>query len=186
MWGGPQSKHNEETVWDANGVSGVALPMISPYAKFVLNHRDKQCSHKQIDSWGAVGCYLSHVQCWEWLLGQPPNVPSALILEDDACFDPTFVEVWTKKVVPLRQQNFPNWDVIMLGFFEVSGDVAAVVHGIDVRRIDRGGSFFGMHGYLINRHGAAVLREHAYPIVRVGTATTVSSRSPKYKWMRTY
>ena len=139
--------------------------MISPYAEFVLNNRQKQSAHAQLDSWGAVGCYLSHVRCWEWILSQPSCVRSALILKDDACFDEKkFRSTWDLKVQPLRRQSYPAWDVLLLGFFETSGHVDTWIHDVNVRTLEPGGSFFGGHGYLVTRKGAAILREHAFPI----------------------
>ena len=153
---------------DDDGVCGGASPsqqvMISPYATFLLKHQNKTSAHTQMESWGAVGCYLSHIRCWDWLLAQPSSIRCMLVLEDDACFDPEFASVWRSKMEPLCHRAYPTWDVVLLGFFEVHGDVPAVVDGITVRKIGPGGSFFGTHGYLVTRRGAARLRERAFLI----------------------
>ena len=88
-----------------------------------------------------------------------------LVVEDDACFDSTFQATWRSTVEPLIQRPNPNWDVMLLGFFGVQGDVAVVVDDVPVRRLGPGGHFFGTHGYVVTRHGAALLRDRAFPIV---------------------
>lgn len=68
------------------------------------------------ESFGAVGCYLSHYLIWESMINR--NISSALILEDDAnikdvanfiAFHIQFV-----KSALLKTDRFPRWDLIQL------------------------------------------------------------------------
>ena len=131
-----------------------------------------------MESWGALGCYLSHVKCWDWLLGRgafaetaprvpnqdPQEVNEVFILEDDACFESNFAEEWAKHVVPLLKPRHREWDVLVLGYFAVLGDTPASLHGTSVRTLAPEGGYFGGHGYILTRHGATILRQHAFPV----------------------
>jgi len=146
---------------------GRAGALVSPHARYILGHRQLASSHAQLESWGAVGCALSHVRCWDWLLARPPppdGPRDALILEDDACLAPDFLDTWNGAIRALRAPLHRDWDVLLLGYFQVQGDEPAVVHGVPVRRFRAGASFFGTHGYLITRRGAAICRAHALPL----------------------
>ncbi|QDE33016.1 MULTISPECIES: glycosyltransferase family 25 protein [Shewanella] len=56
---------------------------------------------------GEIGCYLSHVQCWQMIVEQ--QLDYALILEDDSVLDPTLINV-------LQHINnlSADWDYIKL------------------------------------------------------------------------
>lgn len=141
-------------------------PPISPFARLTLAQPEQTTSHAQIETWGAIGCYESHVRCWDWLLAAPPQYQVMLVLEDDVCFATNFAAVWRERVERLVQPNvLPAWDALMLGFFEVRGHFPISVGGVNgIRALSNGGSFFGTHAYLVTRHGAALLRRSAYPI----------------------
>lgn len=99
-----------------------------------------------------------------------------LVLEDDACFAPTFADAWRQVVRSLRAVPNPLWertplrtagrdrDVLLLGYFGVKGALPSSIHGRSVRTLQPGGSFFGTHAYLVTRRGAAILRQHTYPV----------------------
>lgn len=163
------------TVHRVPGVDGGALDrdrlLMTPYTRYILADRSKACSHVQLESWGAVGCLLSHIRCWEWLLAHPEH-PHCLVLEDDACLPDGFhARVLNGPTVRrLRDQSFHGgWDLLMLGYFEghglypVAGAAAGPGHH-PLMTLRPGGTFFGAHAYLVSRHGAAVLREHAFPM----------------------
>ena len=145
-----------------------AAAVLSPHTRCLLEQRSRASAHTQLESWGAVGCYLSHVRCWDWLLGQPPERHGVvLVLEDDACFVRDFAERWWAEVEPLLAVP-QQWDVLMLGYFGVNGPTPAVqlaaTDGPAVRTLGPGASLFGTHGYLVTRRGAALLRQHAFPL----------------------
>lgn len=113
---------------------------------------------------GTARAHTGHTQRGGGVHPAPPSV-HPLVLEDDACFAPHFEEVWQNQVQLLRQHR-DKWDVVLLGYFEVIDPIpASPVQGVPLRTLGtKAGSFFGMHGYLVTRRGAAILREHAFPL----------------------
>lgn len=87
---------------------------------------------------GAIGCWLSHVNTWKYLLATDKCY--ALIFEDDAVMAPDTL----RRMHALRPPA--DWDIVLLGY------VCNVCepHTADVLRVDR---FFGLHGYMISAHG---------------------------------
>jgi GR25 family glycosyltransferase involved in LPS biosynthesis len=139
--------------------------MLSPYTRFLLRHRHRATTHAQIETWGAVGCSLSHVMCWEWLLDQPASVADALVLEDDACFTDGFTSAWSDRIATLRTVPHRLWDVLLLGHVQVQNMDRVTVHGQELLCPKPGeGAFFGTHAYLVTRQGAAILRQYAFPL----------------------
>lgn len=63
---------------------------------------------------GEVGCYLGHVQALQAFLDSPAAF--ALILEDDACFEPGFVAALPAALTLRRSDTDPRrqWDVLKL------------------------------------------------------------------------
>lgn len=163
-----------------SAVDGVALSArdaelpLSPFTRLTLLQPHHVTSHKQIESWGAVGCYLSHVACWQWLLAREPAVGWCLVIEDDACFPTGFyASVWQNPAIQryVRQRQAaadPGWDVVTLGYFQGKGlertDEAEGADMVAVHRIRPGGTFFGTQAYLVSRRGAGALRLHAFPM----------------------
>lgn len=144
---------------------------LSPFTRLTLLQPHHVTSHKQIESWGAVGCYLSHVACWEWLLSKEPTVAWCLVIEDDACFPAGFyASVWRDAAIqrylgPQRAAADPGWDVVTLGYFQGKGlERADGGDTLAVHRIRPGGTFFGTQAYLVSRRGAGALRLHAFPM----------------------
>lgn len=157
------------------GVDGARVDpdrlLISPYTRYILSDRSRASAHAQIEAWGAIGCLLSHVLCWEWLLAQPPDqTPHCLVLEDDACFPPDFVaRVWDSPALRGLRAQSPHgpWDVLMLGYFNARGLQplgAAAAGDVPLHTVRPGGVFYGTQAYLLTRRGAAILREHVFPL----------------------
>lgn len=71
---------------------------------------DSQINLQKYDkklSLGEIGCYLSHIKCWQMILEQ--QLDYALILEDDSILDPELLKVM------LHIKNLSaNWDYIKL------------------------------------------------------------------------
>lgn len=116
---------------------------------------------QQINSIGAIGCYLSHVKLWEMLVKS--NNDMFLIFEDDLDISPYVrlddINNFVKNVI---SEN-PNWDFIFLGFTKplpfFSKDICE--DGIcKIKEIT-----FCTHSYIINKKGAKKLLEKAFPIV---------------------
>jgi hypothetical protein len=119
----------------------------------------------QMDAVGAVGCYQSHVRCWEWLIANGTAYPYALIVEDDACLSHRFAREFNDHVVPLLLQPGPDaLDFCVLGYRLVRGGVTPRrTHHRGVAVFDRC-CWEGGHCYAVTRRGATVLRRLAYPM----------------------
>jgi len=62
---------------------------------------------------GQRGCAQSHINIWRHILKE--NLPYAMILEDDACFD----KAWRQKLELAQEQiQDPEWDAIFLNVSE--------------------------------------------------------------------
>ena len=154
----------------------VSLPL-TLWTRYLLEVPDSQarhrCSHRQIDSLSSVAIILSHIRCWEWLQKQPPHVTCALILEDDACFDPAeFGAAWTRHILPACADP-RSWDCLVLGYFAPVGPAqpapltpppSSAGATASPSPWVRYNQFFGAHAYLVTRSGAATLLRHAHPI----------------------
>ena len=134
-------------------------------------------THRQMDTLSSVAILLSHTKCWQWLVDHP-IVPAALILEDDACFDPPFRVQWQETVLPMLKV-MGNWDCMVLGYFATQGvargvppcgnAVSSEVHRtvpdtvppVSTQMVSQ---FFGAHAYLVTQRGARVLLQHSLPI----------------------
>lgn len=116
---------------------------------------------QQLNSIGAIGCYLSHIKLWEMLVKSDNDM--FLIFEDDVNISP-YVSIddinnFVKNVI---SEN-PNWDFIFLGFTKplpfFSKDICE--NGIcKIKEIT-----FCLHSYIINKKCAKKLLEKAFPIV---------------------
>jgi len=111
------------------------------------NYRTK---HYEL-SYGAVGCYLSHVNLWKKL--EFNNLDYIIIFEDDAF--PNFNFSYLQKIIINYLPN--DWDILLLG-----GKYNRCKYINDyVRKIY---SFYETHAYIINKKGALKLLYKAFPL----------------------
>lgn len=109
-------------------------------------------------SYGAVGCFLSHVQLWKQLVDSPDEM--YLILEDDIEIRTTDEEInrYLSSIKGLM------WDVAYLGYIKPK-----FIHTIDVQVKQNVYRIADMtlttHAYLIHKRGAEKLLAYAFPIV---------------------
>jgi len=115
-------------------------------------------SHEELDSVGGVGCALSHIAVWQWMVDN--NQELCLIFEDDAIVPPNFVENINKCIsnsVILKDPK--KWDIWLLGgewdnLTKIPGEPIAI----------RVGEFVLFHAYIMTLHGAKRLLKDVYPI----------------------
>jgi len=115
-------------------------------------------SHEELDSVGGVGCALSHIALWQWMVDN--NQELCLVFEDDAVVPPNFVETANKCIndsVILKDPK--KWDMWLLGglwdnLTKIPGEPKAV----------RVGEFVLFHAYVLTLHGAKRLLKNVYPI----------------------
>jgi GR25 family glycosyltransferase involved in LPS biosynthesis len=102
---------------------------------------------------GGVGCYLSHMEVWQYIRGT--DKPAALVLEDDVVLRDDFYS-------RLKQTRLPDgWDIVLLGY--VCNICVLDKTAPGMRRVKK---FFGMHSYLISRTAVEkiLVYEKTFPI----------------------
>ena len=112
---------------------------------------------------GSIGCYLSHVRAWETFIAS--HAPYGLILEDDACFDPTLLFHIIQSIIVLpKVKDRPLWDIcsFQLNHRGAPIPVAKISNTYTLSTyltcVTGGGA------YVLNRYAAQQLFKHAFPI----------------------
>lgn len=115
-------------------------------------------SHEELDSAGGVGCALSHIAIWQWMVDNNQEV--CLILEDDAIIPPDFVEKVNGCINESKVLQDPKkWDMWLLG-----GTVQDLTQIPNETKVARVGTFFSFYSYVMTLHGAKRLLKSVYPI----------------------
>lgn len=118
-------------------------------------------SHEELDSVGGVGCALSHIALWQWMVDQ--NQEICLVFEDDAIVPPDFVkrtnEIIQKSLIIKDQKK---WDLWLLG--GKWDDLSSIPNETKNTGIVRIGSFVLFHSYIITLDAAKKLLRDVYPI----------------------
>lgn len=118
-------------------------------------------SHEELDSIGGVGCALSHIAVWQWMVDN--NQPLCLIFEDDAVVPPDFIKRANdciKESVVLK--NPKQWDLWLLG--GTWDDLSSIPMEPSASGIIRVGSFVLFHAYVMTLDCAKRLLRDVYPI----------------------
>lgn len=147
------------------GVDGKTLdvktdPRIATLTKRNILQKTRR-AHEELDSIGGVGCALSHLAVWTWMVEN--NQDYALIFEDDAVVPPGFVEKANQIIeesTVLRQPN--GWDMWLLG--GIWDDLSTIPQEPRQSGIIRVGSFVLFHAYVMTKAMAKQLIADAYPI----------------------
>jgi GR25 family glycosyltransferase involved in LPS biosynthesis len=101
-----------------NGVDGKLLDIknderVSLYTKRNILSKSRR-SHEELDSAGGVGCALSHIAIWQWMVDNNQEV--CVIFEDDAIIPPDFTEKVNKCIKESALLRDPKkWDLWLLG-----------------------------------------------------------------------
>jgi glycosyl transferase, family 25 len=104
----------------------------------------------------AIGCALSHLGIWRWMLGA--GLPRLLVVEDDAMPMPSFNAERLRRVLAgLR----PDMELVLLGYRIMAGLADRPRPGADVARIHY---FNGTHAYLITPAGCRRLLQALLPL----------------------
>jgi len=118
-------------------------------------------SHEELDSVGGVGCALSHIAVWQWMVDQ--NQEMCLIFEDDAIVPPDFIEKTNQLIQESNLlKDSKNWDVWLLG--GKWDDLSSIPNETSKTGIVRVGSFILFHAYIITLNCAKKLLKDVYPI----------------------
>lgn len=144
------------------GVDGNKINIISDDRIAIPTKRNilikERRSHEEIDSPGAIGCALSHIAIWQWMVDN--NQPLVLVMEDDAVVPPDFVSranhlIATSSIL----QNPKRWDIWLIG----------AKWGLPKKlerttQLERPATWFLTHCYIITLPYASLLLKNALPI----------------------
>jgi glycosyl transferase, family 25 len=103
----------------------------------------------------AVGCFLSHLAIWQWIIGE--NLPRALVLEDDAAPATHYSAARLSRVVASIPREI---GLVFLGRI-IMGGLADTPHGSDLARIYY---FNGTFAYLITPVACKSLLRRLLPL----------------------
>ena len=114
-------------------------------------------SHEELDTAGGVGCALSHIAVWQWLVNSDHEM--ALVFEDDAVVPPDFIEKANECIQKSILKDPKNWDLWLLG------GKWEDIHSIpDEKEIVQIKAFMLSHAWVITRRCAKKLLKDAFPI----------------------
>jgi len=154
-------------------------PEISEFTKIRVVGRTRR-SHEEIDTSGAIGCSLSHINLWKILLES--DATHMVIMEHDVNFEPFRQSGRLASYLQSQIDALPSetWDVWLSGYNrlrdcspwdtpQATPKIARTVLDpnahckcqadfLDIR------SFFGTHCYIISREGAQKMIANALPI----------------------
>ena len=115
-------------------------------------------SHEELDSIGGVGCALSHIAVWQWLVDSDHDM--VLVFEDDAVVPPTFAAKANQCIRESMILKDPKkWDLWLLGGL---WDDLSKIPGESV--VNRIGSYVLFHAYVITKRAARAFLKDVYPI----------------------
>ena len=98
-------------------------------------------NHYELSSYGAIGCYLSHVNLWKEIIKN--NIKNAIIFEDDAIVSNIEYNYLIK-----RLNLLPNdWDIYLLNNPKYCYEKIKVKNKRNLYKVKR---FFLLHAYIIN------------------------------------
>jgi len=118
-------------------------------------------SHEELDSIGGVGCALSHIAVWQWMVDH--NQEMCLVFEDDAVVPPDFKERANQIIQQSTVLKNPKqWDIWLVG--GLWEDKTRIPNEPKESGIVRVGSFVLFHGYVLTLNAAKQLLKNAYPI----------------------
>ncbi len=132
-----------------NMLKNELIQIVDPLAmKSILdNYRTE---HHEL-SYGAVGCYLSHINIWKKL--EIDNLDYVIIFEDDAL--PNFSFLYLKEIIEKYTPN--DWDIILFGGIYNNNNIINDY----IIKIQ---TYYEMHAYIINKKGVSKLLSKVFPI----------------------
>lgn len=109
---------------------------------------------------GAIGCAMSHMECWKMIIRQ--KTPRALILEDDIEVAPGF----RHRLNTYSSQIPDNFDVLFLGYHPAS---LKYINSIPINSVEpivvTSNKVYGLFGYIVSYEGAHKLMK-MFPITQ--------------------
>ena len=123
--------------------------------------RNSRRSHEELDSAGGVGCALSHIALWQWMVDNQQEL--CLVMEDDAVIPPDFVEKVNKSIQKsVILKDTTQWDLWMVG--GICEELSRIPQESPQSTIVRTGAFITTHCYIITLNTAKQFLKDVYPI----------------------
>jgi GR25 family glycosyltransferase involved in LPS biosynthesis len=123
--------------------------------------RNVRRSHEELDSPGGVGCALSHIAIWQWMVDNQQEV--CMVMEDDAVVPDDFV---TKANACIQQsvvlKDSKQWDIWLIG--GLCEGLTRIPQEPVESGVVRVGAFILAHCYIITLRTATKFLEDVYPI----------------------
>jgi glycosyl transferase family 25 len=123
------------------------------HTQFLLNEPYYRCSHQQLNTLGAIGCYLSHVKCWREVIKK--GYSGAFIFEDDLELVPNFSE----KIIKIMENVPQDCDLLSFGYIKLL-EQHKFKNPIELSKA----TYIGAQGYYITKQGAEKLLQYVFPI----------------------
>ena len=123
--------------------------------------RNSRRSHEELDSAGGVGCALSHIALWQWMVDNQQEL--CLVMEDDAVIPPDFVEKVNQSIQKSVVLKDPaQWDLWIVG--GICEDLSRIPQESPESTVVRTGAFITTHCYIITLRTAKQFLKDVYPI----------------------
>ena len=143
------------------GVDGKTLDVSTDQRVSTLTKRNiltkTRRSHEELNSIGGVGCALSHIAVWQWMVDN--KQPICLVFEDDAVVPPDFIPKANQLIQQTLLRHPEQWDLWLLG--GTWDDLSSIKGETDLIRV---GSFVLFHAYVMTLPMAQRLLQDVYPI----------------------
>jgi GR25 family glycosyltransferase involved in LPS biosynthesis len=147
------------------GVDGKTLdirtdPRVAIFTKRNILLKTRR-SHEELDSVGGVGCALSHIALWQWMVDN--NEEMMLVMEDDAVVPPDFVARANALIERSPTLSNPSvWDIWHIGArWDVTTPMDPPSAGTGLVRPQ---AFFLLHAYVITKKYAEKMLAEVFPI----------------------
>lgn len=147
------------------GVDGKTLDLKNDPRVGTLTKRNilinERRSHEELDSIGGVGCALSHIALWQWMVDN--NQQFALIFEDDAVVPDDFVRQANAIIHDSTVLKQPGgWELWLLG--AITDDISSIPQEPRRSGVIRVEAFALTHAYVITLAAAKQFLKDVYPI----------------------
>jgi GR25 family glycosyltransferase involved in LPS biosynthesis len=147
------------------GVDGKTLdlkndPRVATMTKRNIMIKSRR-SHEELDSIGGVGCALSHIAVWMWMIEN--NQEFCLVFEDDAVVPDGFIEKANRVIRESKVLREPGgWDMWLLG--GLWDDTSSIPQEPRASGVVRVGAFMLAHAYVMTLSMAKRMVEDVFPI----------------------
>ena len=103
---------------DGSTIDYMNDPRIPMYTKKNIKNTTRR-AHEEISTVGAIGCALSHIAIWEWIVENQAAV--TMVLEDDAKIPPNFVPYMNQLIEESPTlKDTQSWELCILSKLKVN------------------------------------------------------------------